>query len=231
MRQLDLSATDSPRSALGSPLSEMSGCKLSSHENVVLEERHVNPMLLKCIGVQHVLTAKGILNSLRRSPARTLGMLQALETDENAAPAMQHEQEKAVHSEPWQSSVKTKTTTVQIAKPINPNAVRTLLAVQEQVTRTGTPKSNTKSNEKSDLTKAAPPATRKRRWESESENEESEDPEEDEGEDEEEEDDSDASDEGVTIKTPAKGMKWLYVPYQAEATDEWKVAPGIARRF
>ena len=26
-------------------------------------------------------------------------------------------------------------------------------------------------------------------------------------------------------------MKWSYVPYQAEATDEWKVAPGIARRF
>ena len=26
-------------------------------------------------------------------------------------------------------------------------------------------------------------------------------------------------------------MKCSYVPYQAEATDEWKVAPGIARRF
>ena len=49
MRQLDLSATDSPRSALGSPLSEMCGYKLSSHEQVVLEERHVNPMLLKCL--------------------------------------------------------------------------------------------------------------------------------------------------------------------------------------
>ena len=49
MRQLDLSATDSPRSALGSPLSEMSGYNLSSHERVVLEERHVNPMLLKCL--------------------------------------------------------------------------------------------------------------------------------------------------------------------------------------
>ena len=48
VRQLDLSATDSPRSALGSPLSEMSGYKLSSHEKVVLEERQVNPMLLKC---------------------------------------------------------------------------------------------------------------------------------------------------------------------------------------
>ena len=49
VRQLDLSATDSPRSALGSPLSEMSGYKLFSHEKVVLEERHVNPMLLKCL--------------------------------------------------------------------------------------------------------------------------------------------------------------------------------------
>ena len=49
VRQLDLSATDSPRSALGSPLSEMSGYKLSSHEKVVLKERHVNPMLLKCL--------------------------------------------------------------------------------------------------------------------------------------------------------------------------------------
>ena len=49
VRQLDLSATDSPCSALGSPLSEMSGYKLSSHEQVVLEERHVNPMLLKCL--------------------------------------------------------------------------------------------------------------------------------------------------------------------------------------
>ena len=48
MQQLDLSATDSPRSALGSPLSELSGYKLSSHEKVVLQERHVNPMLLKC---------------------------------------------------------------------------------------------------------------------------------------------------------------------------------------
>ena len=47
VRQLDLSATESPRSALGSPLSEMSGHKLSSHEKEVLEERHVNPMLLK----------------------------------------------------------------------------------------------------------------------------------------------------------------------------------------
>ena len=37
------------------------------------------------LGVQHVLTAGGILNSLRRAPAQTLGMLQALETDENAA--------------------------------------------------------------------------------------------------------------------------------------------------
>ena len=129
---------------------------------------------------------------------------------------MQHEQKKAVQWEPWQSPVKTATTTVKIAKPINPNAVRTLLALQEQATRTGTPKSNAKSNGKSEPTKAAPPATRKRKWESESENEESEEPEGDEGEDEEEEDDSDASDEGVTQTTPAKGMKWSYVPYQAE---------------
>ena len=49
MRQLDLSATDSPRSALGSRLSEMSGYKLSSHEKVVLKECHVNPMLLNCL--------------------------------------------------------------------------------------------------------------------------------------------------------------------------------------
>ena len=49
VRQLDLSATDSPRSALGSFLSEMSGYKLSSHEKLVLEERHVNPLLLKCL--------------------------------------------------------------------------------------------------------------------------------------------------------------------------------------
>ena len=54
---------------------------------------------------------------------------------------------------------------------------------------------------------------------------------EDEGEDEEEEDDSDASDEGVTQTTPAKGMKWSYVPYKAEATHKWKAAPRIARRF
>ena len=46
---------------------------------------------------------------------------------------------------------------------------------------------------------------------------------------EEEEDDTDASDEGVPQTTSAKGMKWPYVPYQAEATDEWKVAPVIAR--
>ena len=49
------------------------------------------------LGVQHVLTAGGILNSLRRAPAGTSGMLQALETDENPARAMQHEQKKAVH--------------------------------------------------------------------------------------------------------------------------------------
>ena len=49
VRQLDLSATDSPRSALGSPLSEMSCYKLSSHEKVVPEEHHVNAMLLKCL--------------------------------------------------------------------------------------------------------------------------------------------------------------------------------------
>ena len=72
---------------------------------------------------------------------------------------------------------------------------------------------------------------RKREGESESENEEPEEPEGNEGEDEEEEDDSDASDIGVTQKTPAKGMKWSNNPYQAEATDEWKVAPGIARRL
>ena len=95
-------------------------------------------------------------------------MLQALETDENAARAMQHDQKKAVHWEPWQSPVKMRTTTVKIAKPINPNAVRTLLALQEQATRTGTPKSNAKSNEKSELAKAAPPATRRRKWEFES---------------------------------------------------------------
>ena len=45
------------------------------------------------------------------------------------------------------------------------------------------------------------------------------------------EDDSDTSDEGVTQTTPAKGMKWSYVPYQAEATDEWKVAPGTLVDF
>ena len=109
---------------------------------------------------------------------------------------MQHKQKKDVQWEPWQSPVKMDTTTVKIAKPINPDAVRTLLALQEQATSTGTPKSNAKSNEKSEPTKAAPPATGKRKWESESENEESEEPEEDEGGDEEEEDDSDASDEG-----------------------------------
>ena len=49
MRQLDLSATDRPRSALGSPLSGMSSDKLSSHEKVILEERHLNPMLVKCL--------------------------------------------------------------------------------------------------------------------------------------------------------------------------------------
>ena len=48
VQQLDLSATDSPRNALCSSLSEMSGYKLSSREKVVLEERHVNPMLFKC---------------------------------------------------------------------------------------------------------------------------------------------------------------------------------------
>ena len=47
VRQLDLSATDSPRSALGSHLSEMSGYKLARHAKVVLEESHVNRMLLK----------------------------------------------------------------------------------------------------------------------------------------------------------------------------------------
>ena len=70
------------------------------------------------LAVQHVLTAGGILDSLRCAPARTLGMLQALETDENTARAMQHEQKEAVHSEYWQSPVKTGTTTVKIAKPI-----------------------------------------------------------------------------------------------------------------
>ena len=181
--------------------------------------------------VQHVLTAGGIPNSLRRAPARTLGMLEALETHENAARPMQHEYKKAVHWEPWQRPVKKAATTVEIAKPIHPNAMGTLLALQEQATRTGTPKSNAKSNEEREPTKAAPPATRKHKWESESENEESEEPEEDEGEDKEEEDDSDASDEGVTQTTLVKRMKWSYVPYQAEATDEWKVAPGIARQF
>ena len=88
-------------------------------------------------GVQHVLTSEGILNSLRHAPARTLGMLQALETDENAARAMQHEQKKAVHWEPWQSPVKTATTTVKIAKPINPNVMRTLLALQEESHKDG----------------------------------------------------------------------------------------------
>ena len=104
--------------------------------------------------------------------------------------------------------MKTATTTVNIGTPINTNAMWTLLALQDQATRTGTPKSNAKSNEKSEPTKAAPRATRKRKWESESENEESEGPEEDEGEDEEEQDDRDASDEGITQTTPAKGMKW-----------------------
>ena len=125
---------------------------------------------------------------------------------------MQHEQEKSVHREPWQSPVRTATTTVKTAKPINPNAMRTLLARQKQATRTGAPKSNTKSNQRSGQTKAAPRATRKCKWESKSENEESEEPEEDEGEDEEEEDNSDASDEGVTQTTPGKGMKWSCVP-------------------
>ena len=120
------------------------------------------------LGVQHVVTAGGILNLLRRAPARTLGMLQALETDENAAGAMQHKMKKAVHWGPWQSPVKTATTSVKIAKPITPNAMRTLLALQEQATRTATPKSNAKSNEKSKPTKAAPRATRRREWESES---------------------------------------------------------------
>ena len=79
-------------------------------------------------GVQHVLSVGGIPNSLRRAPARTLGMLQALETNENAARAMQHEQKMPVHWGPWQSPVKTATTTVKIAKAINPNAMRILFA-------------------------------------------------------------------------------------------------------
>ena len=49
VRQLELSATDSPRSALGSPPSRMSGYKLSSHEKVVLEECRLNQMFLKCL--------------------------------------------------------------------------------------------------------------------------------------------------------------------------------------
>ena len=105
------------------------------------------------LGVQHVVTSGSILNSLRRAFARTLGMLQALETDENAARAMQHEQKKAVHLEPWQSPVKTATTTTKIAKPINPNAMQTLLALQEQATRTGTQRVMQKVMEKANRQK------------------------------------------------------------------------------
>ena len=50
VRHPDLSATDSPRSALGSPLSEMSGYKLSSHEKVVLEEMPREPNVIEVPG-------------------------------------------------------------------------------------------------------------------------------------------------------------------------------------
>ena len=51
-------------------------------------------------------------------------MLLALETNENAARVMHHEQKTSVHLEPWQSPVKTATTTVKIANLINPNTMR-----------------------------------------------------------------------------------------------------------
>ena len=72
------------------------------------------------LGVQRVITAGGILHSLRRPPARTLVMLKALEDDENTFTVLQHEQKKAFHCEPWQSPVKVALSSLKPAKAHQP---------------------------------------------------------------------------------------------------------------
>ena len=172
--------------------------------------------------VEYVITAGGIIPSLRRVPAQTLAILQALENDENTVRVLQHEQKKAVHWEPWQSPVKVAQPSLKPAKPIHPGAMGSLQAIKERAT---------KSTEKSEAPNPAQRTSKgtKRKWESESESEaeESEEPEADADKDEGEEDNSD---ESGTQTVPAKALKWSYVPYQHETTDEWKVAPGIAPR-
>ena len=60
VRALETSVTDSPCSVLGSVVSEMSPYRLSNHEKAFLEERRVNPSLLKSLeedsdtGVPHL---------------------------------------------------------------------------------------------------------------------------------------------------------------------------------
>ena len=168
--------------------------------------------------VQHVITVGGILHSLRPAPAQTLAMLQALENNENTARLLQHEQKEGCSlgtlAEPSQSG----TTILQTRKAHQPPC-HAVAACHQGTSHKKAPK-------------AAQHTTKgtKRKWEleSESETEEAEEPEKDADDDEEEKDNSD---EFGTQTSPPKASKWLYVPYQDETTDEWKMAPGIACQF
>ena len=85
-------------------------------------------------------------------------MLQALQTEESAARAMQAKQKKAVHWEPWQSPVKGSVPSMRPTKLVSPDAIRQLRALKEEATK----KLTANTNEKSGVTKAAPPRTLKR---------------------------------------------------------------------
>ena len=150
-------------------------------------------------------------------------MIKALENNENTARVLQHKPKRVVHRELSQYSVKVALPSLKPETPINPGAMRSLQATNEQEDK-GIKKS-----------KAANPAqcttkSTKGKWEpdSESEAEESIEPEEDADGDKEEDDNSDKC---ATRSTPAKALKWSYVRYQDETSDRWRMAPGIARQF
>ena len=64
-----------------------------------------------------------------------IGVLQALENNENTAIVLHHEQKRAVHWEPWQSPVQVVLLSLKPAKPINQGAMWALQALKERAAK------------------------------------------------------------------------------------------------
>ena len=111
-----------------------------------------------------------------------------MQNNENTARVVHHEQKIALQWEPWQSPVKVPLPSLTPAKPINPDAMRSLLGIKERAT-----KGNEKSEAQDTAQRTSKGTKHKRESESVSQAEESEELGEDADQDQEGADDSDES--------------------------------------